>query len=224
MHRNQLHLCDEIALILNGRHERARPGRRVLDKGPCERNAGLIRVADCVRGAGVRNTCHRVNLLVAHVVAFCEFLTAAHAHGLDGYALVGRGGIAVVDPEEGADAHLLSGGGEGCERLRGHHGNFAGAQFAEVLIAEVQIGKTLEGGAVALRLAPHNNRRSTELVAGQIDALRGQEHNAHGAVNHFLGVAKSLDQIVFAVNQRCDQLGRIDEAAAHLEEGGAVVL
>ena len=97
-------------------------------------------------------------------------------------------------------------------------GNFAGAQFAEVLIAEVQIGKTLEGGAVALRLAPHNNRRSAELVARQIDALRGQEHNAHGAVNHFLGVAKSLDQIVFAVNQRCDQLGRIPPLISRKEE------
>ena len=161
---------------------------------------------------------------MAHVVAFCEFLTAAHAHGLDGYPLIGGRRVAVVDPEEGADAHLLSGGGEGCERLGGHHGNFAGAQFAEVLVAEIQIGKTLEGGAVAFRLAPHNNRRSAELVAGQIDALRGQEHNAHGAVNHFLGVAESLNQIVLAVDQRCDQLGRIDDAAAHLEEGGAVVL
>ena len=224
MHRNQLHLCDEIALVLDGRHEGARPGRRVLDEGTRKRDTGLIRIADSVCGAGIRDTGDRVNLVVGHMVALCELLAAAHAHGFDGYTLVGRRRIAVVDPEEGADAHLFAGGGERRDTLRRHHGDFAGAELAEILVAEVQIGEALERSAEALVLSADDDRCSAELVAGQVNALRGQQHNAHGAIDYILCIAEAVNQVVFPVNQRGDELRRVDDTAAHLEEGRAVVL
>ena len=95
--------------------------------------------------AGVRDACHGVSL---GAVTPCQHLSAVVAHGLHVDALVAGGGVAVVDPEERADAHLLFGGAQRLHVVGGHPDDLAGAQLLVITVAQVDICEALEGDTV----------------------------------------------------------------------------
>ncbi len=104
--RNQLHVGDEVTLLLVGRHEGTRPGGGILHEWARVADAGLLRVAEGVRHARVRHAAHAVGL---HRIAPRESAAAAVARHLHVAALVGRGRIAVVHPQERTDCCILAG-------------------------------------------------------------------------------------------------------------------
>ena len=220
VHRDQLHPGDEVALGLDGGHEGARPGGGVLDEWAGEGDAGGVGVADGVGGAGVGHAGDRVGL---HVVPLRQHAAAGAAHGLHVHALVGGGGVAVVDPQEGADLHLILRRQHHADLLRGDEVHLARAQLLEIGVAQVQIGGGLEHRAVALLLPADHHRGAAQSVARGVEARGSQHQHGHGAVDALLGVADALRDGVLRVDQRRHQLGGVDVAAAHLQEvGGAL--
>ena len=95
VHRNQLHLGDQVALGLVGWHKGAGPSRRVLNKWTRKRNAGGVGITDGVGNAGVRHTSHNVR---HGVVSACQQLAAVIAHFFHADPLIGRGRITVIHP------------------------------------------------------------------------------------------------------------------------------
>lgn len=134
VHRDEFHFGDEVALALVRRHEGARPCGRVFDERAGERYAGLVGVADGVRDAGIRYAGDNIGV---DVIAAGECAAAVIAHALDGDALVAGGRVAVVDPQERADLHFFAGGDERLHMVGVEHDNFARAELAQVVVAEV---------------------------------------------------------------------------------------
>ena len=64
MHRNQLHLGDQVPLFLNGGHEGPGPGRRIFNERTGKRYARFIGVADGVSRSGVRYAGHSIRMSV----------------------------------------------------------------------------------------------------------------------------------------------------------------
>ena len=108
-HGDLLHARHFAAHLLILGHERARPGRGILDEGARKGLAALVCIAHGVRHAGIRHTGDEVN--IGHAA---RFLVARHdravaiAHQLDVHAFVVGVRIAVIGPQEGADLHLLA--------------------------------------------------------------------------------------------------------------------
>ena len=102
--RDELHVRDEVALALVGRHEGARPRGRVLHERARVARAAFLGIAEGVRDARVGHAAHAVRL---HGIAPREVAAAAVARHLHVASFVCRGGIAVVDPEEGGVRHSV---------------------------------------------------------------------------------------------------------------------
>ena len=217
MDGDQLHFGDQVPLALNGGHERAGPGRRILDKGPREGNAGLVGVADGMGGAGIGHACHGVRV---GVVPAGQHGSAVIPHFLHADPFVGRGGIAVIHPEEGADLHVFTGLDQRLHAFGSDNGNLAGAQLPLFGIAQVQIGKALKGNAVGVLLSANGHRGSAQLVPGCQNAFGRHDEHGHGAVDHVLGVLDALDEIGLLVDDRGHQLGGVHIAAAHFQKVG----
>ena len=82
------------------------------------------------------------------------------------------------------------------------------------------MGKAQVSSVAAQRavLLAEDDGRAAELVAGGVDALVGQQQHRAGALDGVLGDADALDEAAALVDQRGDQLGGVDLAAAHLGE------
>jgi hypothetical protein len=86
MHRDQLHLGDQIPLALYGRHERSGPCRRVFDKGPGKRQAGFIGITNGMSRPGIRYPGHDIRL---RVIPLRQHGAAVVAHLLHADSLIG---------------------------------------------------------------------------------------------------------------------------------------
>ena len=224
--RNLLHLGDLIAHLLIGGREGTRPGRGVLDERTGKGLVALVRVADGVRHAAVRHARDVIDVRHAALRGFARGhdLAVAHAHELDVLTLVVGVGIAVIRPEERADAHVRAGGGEGFAGIGRQADDFLGAQLVMVGVAELVIGEGLEGDAHGVFLFADEHRQAAQLVARGDDlALVGEDKQRHRAVDHFLRVQDAGDEVVLLVDERSDELGRVDLARAHGHELMAVV-
>ena len=102
----------QVTLALAGGHEGPGPGGGVFDEGAGKGDFRLVGVTHRVGDAGVRDAGHNVGADVIFLIPAGQEASALVAHLLHVDPLVGGGGIAVVDPEEGADFHLLPGGTE----------------------------------------------------------------------------------------------------------------
>ena len=105
LYRKHLHLGNQIPLTLNRRHKGTRPGRRILNEWSGKWHTRLVCITHCVRRAGIRNTGNNIRL---HIVPLRHLGSAVVAHLLHADPFVGAGRIAVIDPEESTDFHLLS--------------------------------------------------------------------------------------------------------------------
>ena len=148
-----------------------------------------------------------------------EDLAVFAAHHFDVDALVRRRGIAVVRPEEGAHAHLLSGRRELCDALCRNFDYFAGTEFAIVGIAELAIGKTFERGAVAFGPLAYLNGQPAHLVpGGYYGAVVGEKQYRSSAVYALLSVAYALNVRILGVDEGGYEFVGVDLAARHCIE------
>ena len=146
----------------------------------------------------------------------------AVAHDLHVDPFVVGVGIAVVGPEEGADAHLVSGGGEGLPALLVDADNFPGTQFVGVVVPQFVVGEGLEGDAAALVVLPHQYGKTAQPVPGSDDlALAGENQKGEGTLDEVLGVENAGDQVLALVDKGRHQFGGVDLAGAHGHELGS---
>ena len=176
--------------------------------------------------AGVGDAGHIVHLgqlAPGHLVPGHD-LAVAVAHDLYIHPLVVGVGIAVVGPQEGADLHLLAGGREGLDAVGSDADDFPGAQLIGVGIAQLVVGKGLEGDAVGPLLFPDQNRKPAHPVPGGDDlALAGQDQQGEGAADLLLSVSDAGNQVVLLVDEGGGQFSGVDLAGAHGHELVAVV-
>ena len=217
MNGDQLHFCDQIPAALYGGHERAGPGGGVFDKGTGEGNTGSVGIADCMSNTGIRYTGHGVRMCV---IPLCKQSTAGITHLFHADAFIGGRRVAVIDPQEGTDLHILAGLYQCYHAFGGNHGDFAGAQILFVGVFQIQIGKALKGNAIAAVLFAYGNRSAAQLVTGSQNSLGGQEQHGHGAVDDFLCILNAFDQVVLLVDNGSDQFRGVDVTAAHLQKMG----
>ena len=129
-------------------------------------------------------------------------LPVAVAHDLYIDPLVVGVGIAVVGPQEGADLHLLAGGREGLDAVGSDADDFPGAQLIGVGIAQLVVGKGLEGDTAAAVVLPHQDRQTAEPVPGGDDlTLLCKEQQGEGAIDLLLGVQDAGDQVILLVDE-----------------------
>ena len=88
MHRNQLHLGNQVPLALDGRHERTGPGGRVFDQRTGERNAAFIGIPYRMGDAGIRNAGHIIRRVRFDVIPPRHILAAVVPHLFHGNAFV----------------------------------------------------------------------------------------------------------------------------------------
>src|SRR5699024_2147265 len=140
--------------------------------------AALVGVADGVGNAGVGYAGHKVHLGHLSPGGFVPGHDGpvAVAHNLYIDPLIVGVGVTVVGPQEGADLHLLAGGGEGLKAVGGDADNFLGAQLIGVVIAQLVIGEGLKGHTAAPHFLPDEDRQPPQLVPGGDDlTLLGED-------------------------------------------------
>ena len=212
---DELHVRNQVAAALVLRHERARPGRRVFDEGPRQRDVRAVRIADRVRRARIGQARHAVG---GGVVAPGEHVAAVVAHLLHAQPLVRRGGVAVVDPQKGADPRLAERRRDRFVAVRGDEGDLARAEFADAFVTEVEVRKGFEGHAPRVRLFADHHGGASLGVARGIDAVGREQQDGHRPVDHALRVTDALGDGRTAVDQRRRQFGGVDASAAHFQK------
>lgn len=225
-HRDLLELRHLVAHVLVLRHERTLPGGRVLDERAAERSLALGRVADGMRCARIGDSCHVVELGDAHLFGLVARHDRAVAvtHDLDIHAFVGGRGIAIVGPEEGADLHVFASGRERFVAISRDVHDLGGAQFVDRFVIDLLVGERLEGRAIAFVILADEHRQAAEPIArGDDVALFGHEQQRHGAFDLFLHVLDARNEIVFLIDERCDQFGLVHFARAHGHELVAMI-
>ena len=81
--------------------------------------------------------------------------------------------------------------------------NLTWSQFIAVVVSEIDIGKALKGNTAGLVLLSNRQRSTSIAVSGSVDAIRGQEENGHGALDHFLGIQKPFYQTLLLIDDSC---------------------
>ena len=145
---------------------------------------------------------------------------AAITHFLYVDALVGRGRITVVNPEEGTDFHFLARRSLDFHAVFVEENDFAGAQLLGCFISEMHECKIFKRCAVCAVLASDGDRQAAVAVAHRIDAFGRHDEHADGALDDLLNIKKALGNRLFLINQGCNELRLIDVAAAHFQEMG----
>ena len=215
-HRDLLHLGNGFPVDLCGRHKATRPGRRVLDERAGKVLAALVGVADGMGRAGIRNAADVVDLLHVRLVPVRpgEDRAVAVAHGFHIDPFIGGRWIAVVGPEERADALLFVGRAKLRHAFRGQLDDLAGAELLLENESQLFISEGLEGNGVAVFAFSHGNGEPSEPVAGSDQrAVLLQDQNGSRAVDGFLGKADALRKVRLLVDQRNQKLHDIDRAA-----------
>ena len=150
--------------------------------------------------------------------------TIAVAHDLDVHAFIGGGGIAIVGPEEGADLHLFAGWRERFVPIGRDVHDLGGAQLVDRFVIDLLVGERLEGRAVAFVVLADEHWQTTESIArGDDVAFFGHEQQRHGTFDLFLHVLDARNEIVFLVDERCDQFSLVHLARAHGHELVAMI-
>ena len=225
-HGDLLHLGHLVAHVLVGGHERTGPGGGVLHEGAGEGHVAGVGIADGVGQTRVGHTSHIVQVLghAPGLVILGHALAVAIAHDLYVHALVIGVGVAVVGPEEGTDLHVLPRLGQGLPAVGSDLYDLTGAQLVGILIAQLVIGKGLEGDAAALVVFADEYGQTAQPVTGGNDlAPLGEDEQGEGALDHLLGVENAGDQVILLVDEGGGQLGGVHPAGAHGHELVAVV-
>ena len=221
---NKLHLCNLVSHGLALRHEAAGPCGGVLYKWACERNAASVCVTDCVRNAGIRNAADEVNIgqVAALDIVFSHDLAVSGAHGLNGDSLVYRVGVAVVCPQEGADLEVVDVTlAEHLCALGRYLHDLAGEHFTVDSVSQLLECEALKGNTVSVVAPSYYNRKPAVLVPGSDDTVLGQDKQGHCALDLFLSILDSVDDVVALRDEPADERGRINLSAAHCLETGA---
>ena len=88
-----------------------------------------------------------------------------------------------------------------------------------VHVAQLAIGKALEGHAVAVVILADEHGQAPHLVARRDElALVGHDEQGERALDLLLGILDALDQAVLGVDERANELGHVDAARAHGHE------
>ena len=161
-------------------------------------------VAERVRGAAVGHAAHAVSL--HRITAREEPATAVTRH-LDVAALVGRGRITVVDPEEGADGHRVAGLHHGADAVGLHFNDFARAKILQMIIAKVrQRAGLLHRNHRALTLTD-DHRRAAITVAHRVErAIPRHEKQRETALDQLLDALEPVDDRILRRDDRRDEL------------------
>jgi len=171
-----------------------------------------------VGDSGVGDAADRIDFGDGFPVFLRHACAVAVAGGFGVDALVVAGGVAVVDPEEGADFRGVAGGlflDDACFRK---FDDFAGAEF--VLEAVIEIGQRgrLHGDGEGAGLFADHHRRAPEPVAGGVDLAVDQDEDRAGTVDLPLRVADSFDERILAADQHGGDFGRVELAVARFRE------
>ena len=210
-YRDELHRRHLFALALVLRHERPRPSRRVLHERTGELDARLVRVAERMRSAGVGDPACGVD---RRRIALRERRTAAIARHLDVASLVGRRRIAVVDPEERADRHLVARFDDSRHAIRRHLDHFAGAEVADIFVAEVRKSAAFHKRDHPRLLAANHYRSASVAVARRVEPSVARDKKKRAAALHLLlNIANAGNERVLSRDQRGDHLRRADHSA-----------
>ena len=140
--------------------------------------------------------------------------TAAVAGHFDIATFVARCRVAIVNPEERADGHLLAGLDERRFAIRSDLHDFTGTEVTHVFVAEVVQGAAFLDGNHRAFLLAEDNRRAAPLVAA-CKELAIAVHEQHGAATlHLLvHVLEAIDNRVAGRDERGNDFGRTDHTA-----------
>ena len=167
--------------------------------------------------AGIRNSRHNIRLYGIPVPPgqhASTFIT--HLFYIDPF--VGRGGISIVDPQEGADLHLLP---RPCQRLhpfRRDKRDLCGAKFLVILVSQIDICKAFERYTVGSLFVPDHQRSPPVPVSGSVKPVLGHQKHCHGPVHDLLDILDPFHDGRLLADQGSHQLRGVDLAAAHLLE------
>ena len=215
--RNELHLCDQIAFVLMGGHEGTGPGRRIFNEGSCEFHGGFVRITDGVCDTGVGNTRNEIGLDHA-LISLGKAFAAVITHFFNGHAFVRGGRIAVVDPKEGTDLHLIVGTSDRADAVFVHDDDLARLQRSVIRVTEVEIREAFGAGTEAVLLFADEDGCSAVLIAHGVNALGREDEHAHGAVDDLLCIPDTFDEIILLVDDGGNELGLVDLTVLHFKE------
>ena len=120
--------------------------------------------------------------------------------------------------QEAADLHPFAGRDERLDAFGGDPDDLAGAEEAVDFVVQVRQGAGLHRGGKRTGLARQHDGRAA--IAGGVDALAGKQQDRARAVDQALGGGDPLFEAAVLIDQRRDQLRRVDLPAAHLGEVG----
>ena len=86
------------------------------------------------------------------------------------------------------------------------------------LISQIQERETFKGSAEGIVFLADNDRSTSHLIPGGVEAFRGEQQNRHGTIDQFLRVLQSFNQIIPLIDDRGHQLGRVDISTAHFQK------
>ena len=210
----------KIAHFLILRHKASGPCRRVFHERTCKRYAGLVRIADGMCCAGIRNTRHRVKSFWIDRVVLGQNSAAVIAHLFYVFPLIVGGRISIIRPEERADLHLFSGGRLFNHLVRRNQHNFPRSQFLIFAVTQIQVCGRFKRYAETVLLFSDDKRGAAQTVARGINTVLGQNQQRHRAVDTLLRIADALGNAVLLIDDCRSQLRRIDMPAAHLKKMG----
>ena len=222
MYWDQLHSGDKISLALLGRHKRSWPCGRIFNKRTGKRHTRAVSIADGMCNTGIRYSCNQIRIHFSGISS-CQNITAFVTHFLYIYSLISGGWISIIYPEERTDSHLVSWLLQNLCALRGDKINLSRSQLFQVFIAKINVGMTFKRSTTCIFLFADYKRSSSITVACCVNALPCHKKKGHRALDHFLGIADSLNNTVFLIDQRCSYLCRIHTATAHLQKMGMPV-
>ena len=220
------HFCHTVPDFLRIRCEGTGPGGGVFHEGSCKRLVAVVGVADGVGHTGIGNTGHEIHVGESAPLHFAtgHGLTVAVAHDFHVFAFVIGVGVAIIGPQEGADLHFLSCGGQGLPAVGGDHDDLAGAKLVNTFAAQLLVGEGLKGHAAAVFLLADQHRQTAHPVPGGDDAVGGEDQDGHGTVDLLLGVADTGHQRILLIDEGGGQLRGGNFAGRHGHELLALLL
>ena len=112
----------------------------------CKGNAASVGISDSMRNTRIGNAADIINIGKTSVldICLCHYLAVAHSHSLNVYPLINGVGIAVICPEECADAHFICSWAESFAGGGSDLHDLSGLQFLVDLISQLLESKGLK--------------------------------------------------------------------------------
>ena len=129
-----------------------------------------------------------------------------------------RVGVAVIGPEECADTKLAFRSFHLLDSLRSDSYDLAGTEVAEIIESGLLICKALHRNGISVLILTDQNRQTAIEIARGIDTLVGHNKNRHRSTDHLLSILNTFGNGVLLVNDRSNQFGGVDVAAAQFKE------